>query len=257
MTLARIRQLVFASLNHDDIETLRYVLGLGEGFVDPGVAEFGLTNGVFSLGDQFLEVVVPVQDNTAAGRFLARSQGVGGYMAIFQTDNLERVRNSADAHGIRRVWNIDLPEISASHLHPADIGAAIVSIDEARPAGSWRWGGPNWESTAKPGVLKRLDVVAIKPAAMSEKWGAILNLAPAQIGPDVWQLELSNGAIHFIKGGRDHLSAYQIAHPEAAACLERAAERGLACEKDSLLFAGVRLELTAIDTLADHAKTAD
>ena len=257
MTLPRIRQLVFASLDRHDIETLRYVLGLGDGFVDPGVAEFGLTNGVFSLGDQFLEVVVPVQDNTAAGRFLARSQGVGGYMAIFQTDNLERVRQTADARGIRRVWNIDLPEISASHLHPADIGAGIVSIDEARPEGTWRWGGPNWESTAKPGVLKRLDVVAVDPEAMSEKWGAVLNVAPMKVGPGIWQLELSGGAIHFIKGDRDHLSAYQIAHPDAVACLKRAAERGLACEGESLVFAGVRIDLTAIDTLADHAKTPD
>jgi hypothetical protein len=257
MTLPRIRQLVFASLNREDIETLRYVLGLGDGFVDPGVAEFGLTNGVFSLGDQFLEVVVPVQDNTAAGRFVARSQGVGGYMAIFQTDNLERVRQAADERNIRRVWNIDLPEISASHLHPADIGAGIVSIDEARPAESWRWGGPNWASTAKPGVLTRLDVVAMDPEAMSEKWGAVLNIAPIQVRPDIWQLKLSGGAIHFIKGDRDHLSAYHIAHPDPAACLQRAAARGLAYEGDSLVFAGVRIDLTAIDTLADHAKTAD
>ncbi|MEM9572405.1 MAG: hypothetical protein AAF996_13155 [Pseudomonadota bacterium] len=257
MTLPRIRQLVFASLDQGEIETLRYVLGLGDGFVDPGVAEFGLTNGVFAIGDQFLEVVVPTQENTAAGRFLARSQGVGGYMAIFQTDNLNQVRETADARKIRRVWNIDLPDISASHLHPADIGAAIVSIDEARPEGSWRWGGPKWEQAAKPGVLIRLDVTAIDPEAMSEKWGAVLNITPTALRHDVFSLQLSGGSVRFIKGDRDHLNAYQIAHPDIAACLKRAEERGLARDRDSFLFAGVRLELTAIDPLADHAKTPD
>lgn len=257
MTLPRIRQLVFASLDQDEIEILRYVLGLGDGFVDPGVAEFGLTNGVFAIGDQFLEVVVPTQENTAAGRFLARSRGVGGYMAIFQTDNLNQVRETADARQIRRVWNIDLPDISASHLHPADIGAAIVSIDEARPEGSWRWGGPNWEKAAKPGLLLRLDVTATDPEAMSKKWGAVLKVIPTALGHDVFSLQLSGGSVRFIKGDRDHLSAYQIGHPDIAACLKRAEERGLARDQDGFVFAGVRLELTAIDPMADHATTPD
>ena len=178
-------------------------------------------------------------------------------MAIFQTDDLSRVRQSADAQGIRRVWNIDLPDISASHLHPADIGAAIVSIDEARPDNSWRWGGPNWQDTSQPGALTRLDVVAIDPIAMSEKWGAVLNVSPTEIGPGIFELILSGGSIRFIKGDRDHLAAYQIAHPDPGACLNRASERGLPCEGDGIQFAGVRLELTAIDPIADHGKTAD
>jgi len=73
MTQPRIRQLVFASFDQDDIARLRHILDLGKGFVDPGVRVFGLTNGVFALGDQFLEVVVPTEENTAAGRFLDRT----------------------------------------------------------------------------------------------------------------------------------------------------------------------------------------
>ena len=44
---------------------------------------------MFALGDQFLEVVVPVEDETAAGRFIDRTGGQGGYMAIFQTAKIE------------------------------------------------------------------------------------------------------------------------------------------------------------------------
>lgn len=247
MTQARIRQLVFASNQHEDIEHLRYVLGLGQGFVDPGVGEFGLTNGVFSIGDQFLEVVVPTQENTAAGRFIERGGGLGGYMAIFQTDDLNRVRESADAQGIRRVWNIDLPDICASHLHPADIGAAIVSIDEAKPAGSWRWGGPNWQDNATPGILQHLQVTAQNPDEMSEKWGRVLGLSPTSAGHGVYDLALTAGSISFVPGDRDYLSAYTLHHLDPAACLARASERGLNVDADSFQFAGVKVSVAAID----------
>jgi len=247
MTQTRIRQLVFASNDHADIEQLQHILGLGSGFVDPGVGEFGLTNGVFSIGDQFLEVVVPTQENTAAGRFLERGGGLGGYMAIFQTDNIDRVRATADSIGIRRVWNIDLPDICASHLHPADIGAAIVSIDEAKPAGSWRWGGPAWKENAKPGALQHLQVMAVDPQAMSEKWARVLGVSSTDKGHDTYDLSLAAGSISFIPGDRDHISAYTLRHPDPAACLQRAAACGLACEANSFQFAGVKVSVAAID----------
>ena len=247
MTQARIRQLVFASNEHADIEQLRYVLGLGDGFVDPGVGEFGLTNGVFSIGDQFLEVVVPTQPNTAAGRFIERGGGLGGYMAIFQTDDLARVREAADALNIRRVWNIDLPDICASHLHPADIGAAIVSIDEAKPEGSWRWGGPNWQDNTAPGSLQHLQVTAKDPREMSEKWGRVLGLSPTSTGHELYDLALSAGSISFVPGDRDHLSAYTVLHSDPAGCLARAAERELSTDASSFRFAGVKVSVAAID----------
>lgn len=243
MTLPRLRQLVFASYDADDIQRLRHVLDLGEGFVDPGVSEFGLTNGVFALGDQFLEVVVPVEDKTAAGRFIDRSQGRGGYMAIFQTDNLARVRDHVDANGIRRVWDIDLKDISATHLHPADIGAAIVSIDEARPAGSWRWGGPNWQSAARPGALKLLEVAALNPQDLATRWGGVLGVTATSLGHDIWEIALENGAVRIIPGDRDHLSKYALVHPDPEACLERARLAGLSVQDSGFLFAGVQVSL--------------
>jgi hypothetical protein len=38
-------------------EALQEALGLGDPFHDPGVAEFGLDNAVFAVGDSFLEIV--------------------------------------------------------------------------------------------------------------------------------------------------------------------------------------------------------
>ncbi|MEL6414246.1 MAG: hypothetical protein AAFQ15_04820 [Pseudomonadota bacterium] len=243
MALPRLRQLVFASHEANDVERLRHILDLGPGFVDPGVAVFGLTNGVFALGDQFLEVVVPVEERTAAGRFLDRSQGLGGYMAIFQTDDLARIRSHADANGLRRVWDIDVEDISASHLHPADMGAAIVSIDEARPAGSWRWGGPDWQGNSAPGALLDLEVTAADSETLAARWGGVLDVSPKAIGHDVWELGLSEGVVRVIPGDRDYLSKYTLIHPEPGACLERARQAGLSIQGTSFLFAGVQIAL--------------
>jgi len=244
MTLPRIRQLVFASNDADDIERLRQVLDLGEGFVDPGVGVFGLTNGVFALGDQFLEVVVPVEENTAAGRFIDRTGGVGGYMAIFQTDDLDGVRRRADDLHIRRVWNIDRADISASHLHPADIGAGIVSIDEAHPEGSWLWGGPGWRDNSRPGALRRLEVTASDPQVLSERWGRVLRVPSQPVGHDVFELELGEDTIAFVPGDRDYLSSYTLTHPDKAGCLKRAQEIGLETDDTSFVFTGVRISLS-------------
>lgn len=245
MTLPRIRQLVFASHDAEDIERLRQVLDLGEGYVDPGVGEFGLTNGVFALGDQFLEVVVPVKDKTAAGRFIDRSGGIGGYMAIFQTDDLAGVRRRADELHIRRVWNIDRPDISASHLHPADIGAAIVSIDEAHPEGSWLWGGPEWRERSRPGSLVRLDVSAINPQALSERWGRVLRAPSQSNGQGVYELELGEHIISFQPGERDFLSGYVLRHADPAGCLNRARDLGLETDSHAFTFTGVRISFAS------------
>lgn len=247
MPLPRIRQLVFASNDASDISLLQDVLGLGDGYVDPGVGEFGLTNGVFSLGDQFLEVVVPVETGTAAGRFMDRTGGLGGYMAIFQTDDLDQVRHRADALKIRRVWNIDLPEISASHLHPADIGAAIVSIDEARPASAWRWGGPNWRETSRHGRLVGLTIIARAPENLSQAWGEVLGVTPRAQGHDIWDIELDQGTVRVMPGDRDYLSLYELEHPDPLACLARAQAHGLKCRSDAFTFAGVTVLLKPID----------
>ncbi|MDJ0920289.1 MAG: VOC family protein [Henriciella sp.] len=231
MSGTRIRQLVFASHNHGDIDKLKSVLGLGPAFVDKGVGEFGLTNGVFALGDQFLEVVVPVEDNTAAGRFLDRGDGKGGYMIIFQTEDLAAVRGRADALHLRRVWNIDLPDIAASHLHPADMGAAIVSIDEPHPEGAWRWGGPDWQDHSRPGHIAGVTVAATQPEVLAEKWAGVLGVRFHETGP-AYEVELSVGQIKIIPGETDRLTNFHLAVPDPDGVLTRAARSGLPMHDD-------------------------
>jgi hypothetical protein len=147
----RIRQIVLAA--HDlpaGRAALAALLPLGAPFRDPGVAEFGIDNAVFGFGDQFIEVISPTRPDTACGRHLAR-HGDSGYMLILQTDDFAREQARWAALGLRTVWNTTYPDITAAHLHPKDVGGAIVSVDEPRPAASWRWGGPDWQ--VQPGAL--------------------------------------------------------------------------------------------------------
>jgi hypothetical protein len=175
-----LRQAVLAA---GDLEAvagqLRETLALGEPFRDPDVAIFGIANTVFALGDCFLEVVSPTQPDTAAGRYLERHGGDAGYMLIFDLENLEPARDRAGEMGIRTVWQMDLPDISGTHLHPSDMSGAIVSIDSSRPFGTWRWAGPEWRGRTGNGAAGRLAGVTVAvgdPRATAARWGAVLGV---------------------------------------------------------------------------------
>ncbi|HEX4660156.1 MAG TPA: hypothetical protein VH307_22445, partial [Streptosporangiaceae bacterium] len=138
LTGPRLRQVALVARDCDRVAgELCQAFGLAQPFHDPGVGRFGLTNAVFAVGDTFLEVVAPAQPDTAAGRYLQRRGGDGGYMAIFQVPHLAAARRRLAGLGVRVVWTADLPDIAATHLHPRDVPGAIVSLDWAEPAQSW------------------------------------------------------------------------------------------------------------------------
>ena len=180
-TGVRLRQAVLVARDLEaSYERLRNALGLGEPFRDPGVGLFGLHNVVCALGENFLEIVSPTQDGTAAGRHFDR-RGEGGYMLIFQLDDLESARERAQTLGVRTLWSIDIDDISASHLHPADLGGTIVSIDRPLPHESWRWGGPDWIGHAGEGAPGRLAAVTVRvpdPESIAARWAEVLGLEP-------------------------------------------------------------------------------
>ena len=209
----RLRQAVLVAAELDPVaDRLRAELGLGEPYADPAVAGFGLRNAVFALGDAFLEVVSPVQEGTAAGRYLERHGGDGGYMLIFQLDDLDGARARVEEMGIRVVWQIDLPDISGTHLHPADTGGAIVSLDRADPPESWRWAGPGWTGragTGAPGRLEGARLAVAEPQAVAARWARMLD-ADA-VGA---RLELDGGVVEFEPAAaREGLRELSVALP--------------------------------------------
>ena len=145
-------------------------------FNDPGVSHFGLENAVIPMGTDFLEVVSPTQDNTTAGRYLNKRDGDGGYMIIIQVDEFEETKKIVIENHIQTVWETDLPEAKAMHLHPKQMGGAILSLDWMNPKESWKWAGPEWKNHIN-GPIRGIDGVEIQsedPDVMFSIWSKIL-----------------------------------------------------------------------------------
>jgi hypothetical protein len=178
-SLPRLRQAVLAASDLDTVvESLRRSFSLGQPFADPGVATFGLRNAVFAIGDTFLEVVSPLEEDTSAGRLLDRRGGDCGYMVMFQVDDLAAARQRAAENGVRIVFEVDLDDMSEIHLHPADIGGAIVSLSTPTPPETWRWGGPDWTDRSVAGAVSRLTIGVEDPDTVAQRWEAIVGGLP-------------------------------------------------------------------------------
>jgi catechol 2,3-dioxygenase-like lactoylglutathione lyase family enzyme len=182
------------------LESVRDALGVEACYHDPGVAEFGLENVLFPIGDQFLEIVAPIHDGTTAGRLLDRRGGAGGYMAIFQCDDLDRRRERLPGLSVRAVWQVDLDDARTTHLHPRDIGGAIVSVDQMGAWDAWRWAGPSWRDHVRTDVVSGitgLTLSAADPAAMATRWASVLELSLT----DDTTAQVDNAWVHFERPG--------------------------------------------------------
>ena len=234
----RIRQIVFAARDlAAGRALLASLLQLAPPFRDPNVAEFGIDNAVFCFGDQFIEVISPVQADTACGRHLAR-HGDSGYMLILQTSDLARERQRFTQLGLRTVWSKELDDISAVHLHPKDVGGAIVSVDEPRPAASWRWGGPDWRVAAGRSGQQRVRGITLhspRPEALARRWASVFGRpAPQQVEAH-WRVLLNAGFVDMAAGPGPHegVAGFTLAVAEPAAVLAAAAAMGLAVRERS------------------------
>lgn len=247
MTL-RIRQIVLAARELEAaVSDLTSVFGIQVAYRDPQVAEFGLRNAVMPLGDQFLEVVAPFKAGTAAGRLLER-RGDSGYMIILQTDDLDRERARLDRLGVRIVWEAAYDDIRAIHLHPKDIGGAIVSLDQPTPPASWRWAGPDWHKYVSRNGAERVvdaEIEARDPQAMAQRWAEVLGLDKPVKEESAWRLALADGALRFVEAGAgaDGISAFRLATTAPETALAAARSRGLPVAQRVVTLCGTRFRL--------------
>jgi len=242
----RIRQIVVAA--HDLAATVAQfqgVLGVRVCYRDPEVEKFGLRNALMPIGDQFLEVVSPIRANTAAGRHIDR-HGDSGYMLILQTDDLARAQARLDQLSVRIVWRAAYPDIRSVHLHPKDIGAALVSIDEATPPESWRWAGPNWEQyvTLEEGQhVLAVRLFARDPNAMSRRWAQVIGAAAPTESRDGFCIEIDGGALEFVQADTDVIAGFRISAMLPDLVLAAARSQGLALHGDSVSICGALFQL--------------
>src|SRR5947209_1039555 len=202
--VVRLRQAVLAARDLDAVAgELSERLGLRDPFADPGVAHFGLRNAVFCLGDTFLEVVSPVQEDTAAGRLIDRRGGDCGYMTMFQLDDLGAARERVRSLGVREVFEVELEDMAEVHLHPADMRGAIVSLSQPDPPEAWRWGGPEWRERSATVRVEGATIAVADTDAVSARWETVLGAPPASAGVEfAADEEQDRGLVEIVIAGR-------------------------------------------------------
>ncbi len=207
----RLRQVAIAALDGRAVlDQLHAIFGVTAGYQDPGVADFGLENHVFALGDQFLELVSPVTDTAPVRKFLQKKgRGAAGYMVILEVDAVAPYRMRAEATGCRVVLGSDSATWSTVHLHPRDMGS-LLSVDHDK-GGDWIPAGPDWRersgASAATGIAG-VTIATADPTAMAGRWAQLLDV-PHSSGAG---LPLRRGTVEFVPAapGRDGLVAVDL-----------------------------------------------
>lgn len=234
------------------IQDLTEILGIERCYVDPGVGFFGLENTLMPIGRNFLEVVAPVKENTAAGRYLQRRKGDGGYMVITQADSRATqavaIQRALDS-GIRIAHETVREDWHLCQLHPGDLKAAFLEIESDQFNdfnGHWMpVGGTGWED--KVNQTRTINITSVElqcenPAALASTWGHIVDADPitTEAGASV---ALNNVTLQFvaIEDGRGPgLSGLHIDVREPGKLLEAAKQRNCYITDNLVSICGIR-----------------
>ena len=245
-----IRQIALVARDLEPVvDDLCAVFDIAVSYNDPGVAAFGLRNAVMPIGETFLEVVSPVTPDASARRYLERRKGDGGYMVILQSDDLAADRQRLAALGVRIVWQATLDDIATIHLHPRDIGGAIVSIDQPHPPAAWRWAGADWQQKVRTGRALRLAGVYIQtphPAVLAARWALVLGSVWNREGGERGVVALTRGAVSMIPEQDQRgegISAVVLEAADATAIRRAAERRGCLTSGGDVEIGGVRFLL--------------
>lgn len=254
----RVRQIALVAEKLAPIEQqLADVFGVEVCFRDPGVGHFGLENALIPIGNQILEVVAPIRENTAGGRYLERRGGDGGYMVITQCDDHAPRRARVEALGIRIVNQFENHEFRNLQMHPRDTGGSFFEIDEALGPGAhdadgpWEPAGPDWKAhkrTERVGGIRGVEVQCDDPESVARRWAEIaeIDLAPRAGADAPWVLPLDNADVRFVPcsdGRPEGLGGIDIVANDREAILAAADRIGVRTGDDTVYICGMRMKL--------------
>jgi hypothetical protein len=253
-----LRQVALVASNlQDATKMLTEVLGLHVCHEDDAVAEWGLANVLIPIGTDFLEVVAPTGPGTAAGRYLDRRGGDGGYMVITQSASetaQQACRQRATERGVRVAYEKNRPNgYRLMQLHPADMGASFLEIDvdpEKNFVGHWNpAGGNGWQSAvdqSRTAGLAGVQLQSDNPDALAQHWAHVLGLPV-----DQWQgvpaitLNNANLVFHPVHDGRGAgLGGVYIDVSDRAAVLSAAARFDAVTSDNEIILCGTRFLLS-------------
>lgn len=251
-----LRQICLVAEQLDPVtEAVEAILGAPVCHVDPAVAKFGLENALMAFGTQFLEIVAPTGPGTAAGRYLHRRGGNGGYMVITQAldkSGQEAVRANAADRDVRVSYDSDRGDWHFMQLHPGDMGAAFLEVDwnEYRdPTGFWHpAGGLDWQDHAGAAAVTAITAAELQsddPVALAALWGGVAG-QPVETRDGVPHVALANADLRFVaaKDGRGAgLGAIDLRTPDPARVLAAAEARDARLSATQVTICGTRINL--------------
>ena len=250
----RLRQLCLVA--HDlkpVVEDLKAVFDIEVCHRDPAVAKYGLHNALLPIGSAFVEIVAPTKDQTAAGRYLDRRKGDGGYMVILDTDELDRWQKHVDAIGVRVAARLQADGYRGLQLHPRDTGGALLEINwsagGADVNAAYHPAGPRWHDYVRTTAVKTIigaELQSDDPERLAAKWSEILR-KPARPVDGEWRIDVDNASLRFVPARDDRgegLSGIDLEVTERSPLRDVARRRGLAVTDGSVFIGGVRFNLT-------------
>ncbi|HEV7636863.1 MAG TPA: hypothetical protein VGO54_15665 [Bradyrhizobium sp.] len=228
------------------------IMGLSVCYRDGNVAKYGLENALLPVDTILLEVVAPLQPGTAAGRFLEKTGGHGGYMAIFCRDDPDARARHAQRMGVRVANVIDHAPYHGVQLHPRDCRAVFIEFNHTDGSddvlGAYPPAGPDWQNAIRNDVTQALAGVEVQspdPADLAEHWGGILGIPVANAHDGESGLRLPNCSFRFVRGESEIMSGLTFRVGDVAKVRDAAKARGHAVSGDSFGLGGVTFNLSA------------
>jgi len=249
----RLRQICLVAPKLEPvISDIAAIMGLNECFRDGNVAKYGLENALLPVDTILLEVVAPFQPGTAAGRFIDKNGGRGGYMAILCCDDPDAYGRRANEMGVRTANVITHAPYHGVQLHPRDCRAAFIEFNHTEGSddilGPYPPAGPDWQkSIAKDVTLALTDVEmeSPEPEVLAAHWGKIIGVAVSKNAKGEPELKLPNASFHFVKGPADLMSGLTFKVAYIAKVREAARAKGCKVTGDGFDLCGVRFSLVA------------
>lgn len=250
----RLRQLCLVAHDLEPVvEDLKAVFDIEVCHRDPAVARYGLHNALLPIGNSFVEIVAPTKDGTAAGRYLERRKGDGGYMVILDTDELERWQKHVDAIGVRVAARLVSDGYRGLQLHPRDTGGTLLEINWSEAGAdlnaAYHPAGSGWHAYVRTTVARAIvgaELQSDRPERLAAKWSEILKRSARPIDGE-WQIDLDNATLRFVAARDDRgegLTGIDLEVADRDRVRDVAEGRGLAVTDRSVLIGGVRFNLT-------------
>jgi len=227
------------------------IMGLEVCYRDGNVEKYGLVNALLPVDTILLEVVAPFRQGTAAGRFIEKTGGRGGYMAIFCCDDPDAHGARANAMGVRTANRITHAPYLGVQLHPRDCRAAFIEFNHTDGSddvlGTYPPAGPDWQKHIRKDVTQALTGVEMQspdPAGLAEHWGKIVGVVVSKGADGTAGLKLPNATIRFVEGEAEIMSGLDFRVADAAKVRAAAKARGYEVADNEFLIGGVNFRLS-------------